>query len=251
MKQLASQSSKRTSVMDVPMWNDAEASRTKQLLTASRTNRVFLGRGGSENPRQTSKDTQRDSDESSPLSSPDDRSSKRHKKIHRPTSASTVAYSTSRNLFSRANGVKYGASTYKVPQDAASRRLSKDRSERSTTQTYTLWQAKNLFGRTATLANAFSSLTSIRAALADRLSYDSWMDILSNFRSKEDLSMLATLSSSLRPTTRSRSGTIQPSDDDSSEEDTSCSQESAEDTESCSDISDTEEITSDNCMSDE
>jgi len=246
----ASQSSKRTWA-DTPTLDNAEASRIKQLLTASRTNHALLGRGASESPRKTSKDEPKGSPESWLLSLQDGHSSKRHKKTQLPTSASTAAFNTSRSSFSHTFGAKSGASTSREHPASASRRSSKGHSARSTTQTFTLWQAKNLFGRTATLANAFSSLTSIRAALADHHSYGSWMDILSNFQSKEDLSMLASLSSSLRPTTRSRNGTTQLSDDDSSEEDTSSSQDSEEDTQSCSDCSDSEEITSENCMSDE
>lgn len=211
----------------------------------------MLGRGASESPRKTSKADPKDSPESWLLSLQDGRSNKRLKKTQQPTSASTAASSTSRNSFSHTFGAKSDASTFKEHPAAASRRSSKGRSARSTTQTFTLWQAKNLFGRTATLASAFSSLTSIRAALADHHSYDCWMDILSNFQSKEDLSMLASLSSCLRRTSHSRNGTTQQSDDDSSEEDTSSSQDSEEDTQSCSDCSDSEEITSENCMSDE
>lgn len=71
---------------------------------------------------------------------------------------------------------------------------------RSATPTYTLWQASHLFGSTATKRNVFSSLMTLRSALARKCSADSWTAILSVFRGREDLFWLDTIASSCAQT---------------------------------------------------
>ena len=59
--------------------------------------------------------------------------------------------------------------------------------------TFTVWQAKSLCGSTGMTASVFCSLTTLRARLGAKHSYETWMGIRSNFQSKEALHALATV----------------------------------------------------------
>lgn len=98
----------------------------------------------------------------------------------------------------------------------------------STPQTFTLYQASQLPGLTATQHSVFSYLTSIRAPLLAKWSCASWTDILSSFQSKEAMFMLDGLSSLLRRTTLTMRRARRSSGDASATEAFSASQRVAE-----------------------
>lgn len=70
------------------------------------------------------------------------------------------------------------------------------------TPTFTVWQAKSLSGSMGMTDSVFSSLTTLRARLGAKHSFDTWTDIHSNFQSKAALQSLATVLSLCAPTTK-------------------------------------------------
>jgi len=82
---------------------------------------------------------------------------------------------------------------------------------------YTLSQAKSLFGLTGTKASVVSSLTTLRSRLNAKLSYATWMGILSSFQSSTVSRGLATTLSASVPTTGQSSRGRLPSDGESQE----------------------------------
>lgn len=224
--------------------NPAVAHKTKRSPTQASKKPVSTARGDTENQARSLSGKRKASEPYSQQSDQEYHYTKPENLTQARTYATTAEYNSMQQMQRQRSGATSAASTWSATPASASQASSKDPTERGLMTRFTLWQAKNLFGQTATAVSAFSSLTNIRAALSAKRSSESWMAILSNFRSKADLSTLASLASALRPTSYFVNTPMQLSDDDSNQEDTSDCQDSEDNMESSSDISETEENSS-------
>lgn len=138
------------------------------------------------------------------------------KKSQVSTYARSKASELSKKQFAKHHGVKSATSSSSARQGRGSLRSSTSYSD---TTMCTLLQAKNQLGSTATTANVFSLLTSIKGSLNAKHSMSYWMDILADLQSKAGLQSLGILLELLSPMSHTvQDGQIQQSDDSTQED---------------------------------
>ena len=212
-----------SSLEGIPIWNPDEEAKLNALLTARKKAAASLGLGASETlfmalERLGWDHSLNDSEE-------DQRSAKRRFKIQSRTPVIDLRSGTSPTGLSLKPGATSRASTYTEPLEQANPQPSTMLSD---TNLCTLLQVKRLYGSITIPDNLYSSLTSLRARLSEKRSCESWMAILAKFRSKATMSQLDGLLSCFVPTTTTTQASIQLSDDDSTEADSSQSTDGEE-----------------------
>lgn len=197
----------------IPTWNPDEEAKLKQLLTARKKAVEFLAPGSSANHlwHPDSSDSSSDCGTGQPSAPLRSKTSKRLHEIEEH-------YNKSQPGSNLGPGAMLRASISSAKPELANPRSSTTLSD---TRMFTLYQASRLCGSTGTLANASYLLTSLRARLNAKHSFESWMAILTLVQSKETSSELNGLVSCFAPTTTSTRASIQLSSGVSSEEDSS------------------------------
>lgn len=207
----------------IPTWNPDEEAKLKQLLTARKKALVSLGLGDSENHLEMLDDS--DLTDSSHGSGTGQPSGPSRSKTFKRSRAFVQHSSKSQPGSSHGSGAKSAASTSVAKPELANPRSS---TTPSGTRMFTLYQASRLCGSTGTLANASSSLMSLKARLAEKHSFESWMGILTMAQSKAVSSALNGLLSFFAATQTSSLASIPLSDGGSSEEDSFVSSDNEE-----------------------
>lgn len=170
----------------IPMWSGDAAHMTKPLPIAQKWTRVSKAPGASAS-HSSRKRARVTTSTRSPQGSSQENEWHQLPLPTQVTSFGTTEESgSSRASHQRRSGAMSASSSSSALPTQASRRASTKPLEIK----FTLSQAKSLFGLTGTMANAASSLTTMRSRLNAKLSYESWMDILSNFKSREALCAL-------------------------------------------------------------
>jgi len=189
----------------VPIWSADLALNSKPLSTPQRSPQESQDHGESENLRLARERVQTSTTLERPLRLDYPGGSLQSSSHTSPSSSPEVSNTRATHSSSRRTGAKSAASTSSGRQAQASHPSS---TELMATAMFTLSQARGILGSTSTMANQFSSLTSIRTVLNSKRSLGGWTDTLSKCKSKELTSLLAGLTStSSRTTTGTSSGT--------------------------------------------
>lgn len=196
----------------IPMWTPGEGRMSKPSPTVPRKNHESPVHGDSASLDSSVQEHEATSRRSVVVLSPENRWQQLRKTTLPDSFASREASRSSKRLRHGPSGVKFESRLSAARRAPASRQSSARPSDQLK---YTLSQAKSLFGLTGTRAIAVSSLTTLRSRLNAKLSYATWMGILSSFRSNTALRGLdSTLSASVPTIGRSTPGAL-PSDEES------------------------------------
>lgn len=215
----------------IPTWNDDEEHTTRRSSTVPSLTHVSRAPGGSVNLDSKVVELDRISQQPGARYSAELHSSLSRKWIPRATSGTPEDFDRSNSSSSHHRGETSARSTSRVRPTLGSRRSS---GKPTATPTYTVWQAMHLFGTTATKHRLFSSLTTLRSQLAAKNSSATWMDILSNFQSREALSGLDSTLCATAPTTMSGRRSRRTREEDSLQEAISGSDDDEESTKTSS-----------------